>query len=83
MHLSSDDVISKYEFAKKVADIFNLNKNLITKGTSHDIDLIAPRPQNTSLSNKKLQKTLNPKIRSLDQCLITIKNNFKANYKDD
>jgi dTDP-4-dehydrorhamnose reductase len=83
MHLSSDDVISKYEFAKKVADIFNLNKNLITKGTSHDIDLIAPRPQNTSLSNKKLQKTLNPKIRSLEQCLITIKNSFEANYKDD
>ena len=80
LHLASNDVLSKFEFAVKVADIFHLNKNLITKGTSNDIDLIATRPRNTSLSNKKSQKVINTKINSLDESLITIKNNFKINH---
>ncbi len=80
LHLASNDVLSKFEFAVKVADIFHLNKNLITKGTSKDIDLIATRPSNTSLSNKKSQKILNAKINSLNESLITIKNNFEINH---
>ena len=80
LHLASNDVLSKFEFAVKVADIFHLNKNLITKGTSNDIDLIATRPRNTSLSNKKSQKILNAKINSLNESLITIKNNFETSY---
>ena len=80
LHLASNDVLSKFEFAVKVSDIFHLNKNLITKGTSNDIDLIATRPRNTSLSNKKSQKILNAKINSLNESLITIKNNFETSY---
>ena len=80
LHLASNDVLSKFEFAVKVADIFHLNKNLITKGTSNDIDLIATRPRNTSLSNKKSQKILNAKINSLNGSLITMKNNFETSY---
>ena len=80
LHLASNNVLSKFEFAVKVADIFNLDKNLITKGTSDDIDLIATRPRNTSLSNKKSQKILNAKINSLNGSLITMKNNFETSY---
>ena len=80
LHLASNDVLSKFEFAVKVADIFHLNKNLITKGTSNDIDLIATRPRNTSLSNRKSQKILNAKINSLNGSLITMKNNFETSY---
>lgn len=77
LHLASNDVISKYEFAMKVANIFNFDENLITKGTSNDVKLIASRPKNTSLSNKKAQKILTTKIDSLNESLITVKKNFK------
>lgn len=77
LHLASNEVISKYEFAMKVANIFNFDENLITKGTSNDVNLIASRPKNTSLSNKKAQKILTTKIDSLNESLITVKKNFK------
>lgn len=77
LHLASNDVISKYEFAMKVANIFNFDENLITKGTSNDVKLIASRPKNTSLSNKKAQKILTTKIDSLNESLIIVKKNFK------
>ena len=56
LHLSSNNLISKYEFIMKVADVFNFDKELIKKGTLHDMNFIALRPKNTTLYNKKAKK---------------------------
>jgi dTDP-4-dehydrorhamnose reductase len=62
LHLASNEAISKYNFALAVADAFCLNKDLIKKGTSNDVKLVARRPKNTSLSNKKSKELLRTKI---------------------
>jgi len=69
LNLSSDEQISKFQFAMQVAENLNLNKDLIKKGNSSDMNFIAKRPKNTSLSNNKAKKILNTKIISLSQWL--------------
>jgi len=76
IHLASDETISKYQFAIEVANVFELDKNLIKKGSVEDLKLIAKRPKNTSLSNKKVKKFVSVQITPLNESLIKIRNNF-------
>ena len=77
LHLSSNQKISKYDLALMVAEIFNLDKNLIKKGSISELNLTAPRPKDTSLSNIQTQKILDEKFPSLRNTLKKIKSNFK------
>ena len=79
IHLASDKTISKYQFANEVAKIFQLDKNLVKKGSIEDSQLIAKRPKNTSLSNKKAKKLVSEHIIPLNESLIKIRNSFSNN----
>jgi len=76
IHLASDKTISKYQFAIEAANVFQLDKNLIKKGSVEDLKLIAKRPKNTSLSNKKVKKFVSLHITPLNESLIKIRNSF-------
>lgn len=76
IHLASDKTISKYQFAIEVANVFQLDKNLIKRGSVEDLKLIAKRPKNTSLSNKKVKKFVSLHITPLNESLIKIRNSF-------
>lgn len=76
LHLASDMPITKYQFALEVADLLTLNKNLIKKGSVDDIPLVAKRPKNTSLSNKKSKKYISTEIIKLQSWLEKIKNSL-------
>ena len=82
LHLSSNNLISKYEFIMKVADIFNFDKKLIKKGTLKDMNFIALRPKNTTLYNKKAEKIIKTKIQTINESLIRIKNDFELSNSD-
>ena len=69
INLSSDEVISKYQFAMKVANILNFDSNLIKKGSVGDGHFIAKRPLNTSLSNFKAKSFLKTRFIGVDQWL--------------
>lgn len=73
IHLSSNDIISKFEFARKVADTFGFDKKLVKKGSVDDIKFIAKRPKNTSLSNLRAKQLLNTRIMTLQESLDKIK----------
>jgi len=73
LHLTSDAQISKYDFARKVANTFEFDKNLIKKGSINDADFIAKRSLNTSLSNNKAKSLLKSQIISIDDSLISIR----------
>jgi len=73
LHLSSDEKITKYKFALMAADVFSLNKNLIKKGKIKDLNLMATRPKNTSLSNKTAKRQLHTKIIGLKESMETVK----------
>ena len=73
INLSSDQIISKYEFALEVAKTFDLNLDLIYKSSVEDFKFIAKRPKNTSLLNSKAKKIMSTKIFSVKESLNRIK----------
>lgn len=73
IHFASDEPISKYQFALKVAETFRFNRDLVKKGSSNDAQLIAKRPRNTSLSNKKAKEVIKTPIIPLVDWLNSIK----------
>lgn len=75
INLTSDKIISKYQFALNVARIFNLDSQLIKKGSIKDFQFIAKRPINTSLSNLKAKQILKTKIMSIEDSLKKIQEN--------
>jgi len=77
IHLAADTTISKYQFAIEVANVFQLDKNLIKRGSVEDLNLIAKRPKNTSLSNKKAKKFVSTPIIPLKKSLKKIKDSYE------
>ena len=69
IHLASNEPISKYHFARKIATGFDFNENLVLSGSVKDAKLIAKRPLNTSLKNSLAKKTLKTKMISVDEWL--------------
>jgi len=55
-HTAGSERISRYEFAKRIAKIFNLDSDLIEKITSHELMQKAKRPFDSSLNVEKIKK---------------------------
>jgi len=73
-HAGGKDSMSPYEIAVKVADVFGLDKNLISKTTREEYFLgKAPRAFNLSLSSGKIE-SLGVKLRGFQEGLLEIKN---------
>ncbi|MGC8912034.1 MAG: dTDP-4-dehydrorhamnose reductase [Nitrososphaeria archaeon] len=60
-HLAGATKISRYDFAKLVAETFNLEKNLIMPTTSDKISWTAQRPKDSSLNIGKALRILKSK----------------------
>ena len=67
------ECMSKYEFGVKLANCFGLDANLINEISINDKPNLVKRPKDMSLSNKKICKTLNCKMPSIDEQLQTLK----------
>lgn len=81
IHLASDEAISKYQFALKIADIFHFNKDLIKKGSVDEANFIAKRPKNTSLLNIRSKHLITTPIVSLSSWLHDIKTQLENSSK--
>jgi len=77
IHLSSNEALSKFQFAITIAEELGFNIDLIKKGKLKDSNLIAKRPLNTTLSNKKATSLLQTRSISLKNWL---KNEFNDYY---
>ena len=75
LHIGSDEAVSKFDFCREIADIFNLDKNLIKRGSSDNMEFVAKRPKNTSLSNSKAKKILKMDFISLKEQIMKIEKN--------
>jgi len=53
-HISGSQVINRYEFAKKIAEVFGLDGTLIERISTKDLKQAAPRPMNSSFIIDKL-----------------------------
>ena len=67
-HLVGSDYVSRYEWALKIAEFFNKEKNLIQPMNSEELTLPARRA-NVNLSNQKVQKETSIKMFSIEEGL--------------
>lgn len=76
-NVASADSMSKYKFALKIAEIFNLNKNLIEAITLDNLikrfSLSANRPINVSLDVSMIENKLGRKMPSIREGLTSMK----------
>jgi dTDP-4-dehydrorhamnose reductase len=75
LHLTGNEIFSKYEFVKKIACILNYDEKLVIKGNSEQMDFMAKRPKNTSLDNSLAKKILKTEFQTLEEWLT-------KNYKE-
>lgn len=72
-HVAGDKVCSRYDFALRIAKIFNLNESLIREITTSELRQKAKRPKNSSFKLDKLGNTLDWLPGKLDNSLDRFK----------
>lgn len=72
-NVAGADCINRYQFAKKVADVFDLDSSLIESVKSSFFQQIAPRPKNTCFNPEKISSYLNMKLTSTRVGLLKMK----------
>lgn len=68
-HLSGATRISRFDFAKLLAQTFELDENLINPRSVEDSSWVAKRPKDSSLDTAKAQQTLENKPLQIKQAL--------------
>jgi len=82
-HIGSSDFCNKFEFACKLADVFDLEKSLIHPVSIDDMSLIAKRPKNMSLNTTKVCTTLKRKMPDIISGLEKFKLLSESGYVQD
>ena len=77
IHWGDFDWISRYDFAIKMADKFNLQSNLIEPIKTEKLNQVAPRPLNGGLDTTLAQDLLRLEPPQIDDCLDQIIENLK------
>jgi dTDP-4-dehydrorhamnose reductase len=77
-HTSGSTAITRYDFAKKIANKFNLNEKLILPVSINDLSFVAKRPKNSSLNIKKSQEKLKNKPKKINHALERLKKEIKG-----
>lgn len=67
LHVAGEERMSKFEFAVRLTEKLNLNRELITKGSSNSLPKLVTRPKDLALDISKL-KTLF-RLENVDQAL--------------
>jgi dTDP-4-dehydrorhamnose reductase len=73
VNVAGREIISRYDFALKIAKIFNLKKSLINAITTADLKQRAPRPLNSGLIVDKVENTLGLELSTVDEGLLKYK----------
>lgn len=80
-HLSNGEVISRYEFAKKIAQVFELDESLIKPTKTIELNSRAKRPLKAGLINKKSLEISNSKWSKVEACLKDMKQKMELSGK--
>jgi dTDP-4-dehydrorhamnose reductase len=72
-NIAGKECLSRYDFALKVADIFNLDSSLITRTTTKDLMQKAPRPVRSGLKTDKIRGEIGVNVNSICEGLGIVK----------
>lgn len=73
-HISGEEEISIFQLAKKVADVYGFDKNLISSISSKSLNELDKRPPITGFNLDKISSIINYKPQSITNALIDSKN---------
>ena len=74
-HYGSEDIISRYDFAMKACEIFNLDSSKIVPINSSELKQVALRPKKSFLNCQRIVKDLNIELSTTDYSLNRIYSN--------
>ena len=80
IHITGSESCSKLDFARKIAEVFNLDKSLIKPVSIRDIGLKAPRGKNTSLNVSKAKRVLKECLPGIEENLKEMKSLLEEGY---
>jgi dTDP-4-dehydrorhamnose reductase len=72
-HIGGKEFLSRFEFTKRIAEFFNLDKNLIIPITTEELNQPARRPLNSGLWILKAETELGYKPHTIDESLSLMK----------
>ncbi|NLD95018.1 MAG: SDR family oxidoreductase [Fibrobacter sp.] len=72
-HATGSTILSKYDFAKSVADKFGLSSSMLIPSVVDDAGLAAKRPRNMALNNSMLQSKIDFTIPGVDKGIELLK----------
>jgi len=72
-HYGSDDVISRFDFAKLIAEIFDFDSSLVHPINSENLNQIPVRPKKTNVDVSKISNEIGAQIYTLEYCLNQLK----------
>lgn len=79
-HVSGSEIISRYNFALKIAEHFGLDTSKIEKISSDDLNQKAPRPRNSSFVLDKLINRIGWEPHKVDDSLEKFKRKYNEIY---
>jgi dTDP-4-dehydrorhamnose reductase len=80
-HVAGPDLISRYDFALALCDVFHLNKKLITPVKTSMFKQPAPRPLKSGFITLKAETELDVKPAGIKQGLMIFKNQMNSNLR--
>ena len=72
-HYAGNDIVSRYEFALKIADIFSFNSDNIIPVKTDELNQRAKRPTVSTLNSNKIKKILGVEHPKMDYIINTFK----------
>ena len=72
VHWGDNDLVSRYDFANKIADIFDLKRSLIKPISTSELKQDAIRPLKSGLKTDYAQNALNLEPPTIEECLNAI-----------
>ena len=80
-HISGTDLVSRYDFALDLAEVFGFNKKLITPVKTSTLKQAANRPMRSGFITLKAQTDLDVKMSGMRHGLTVVKNQLSTNAK--
>lgn len=80
-HIVGDERVSKYDFAMQLAAAFDLDNKLISAGSVRSQQNRVVRPQDMSLSNKKVSNALSINVGGIEEHLLLMKQSSFSEFE--
>jgi len=81
-HICGAERISRYDFARKIADIFGFDSSLVIPVKSLELNQPAPRPLVTGFYTEKASEELGWKAMDINQGVTLLKQELQAARKN-